>query len=966
MEEEKPLVATLLKLGLGVFGAESSASVAFPDVSAFLSAMADAIAGFLVHEGLEELQELILEKLAESALEDCIPYVDIFFQIANRAVDLVEIAETTVEVLTSPAVYEVDILRTLNLVATVSPDPTHGTSENAAIWPQGAATWEAVVQYKGGTSHSQTGIMPAPSTTSAPVTVTFDALPAGGSLQLKFNVYSATGFLCGQFTSAWQPAVLPSKGETITIVGSIQEKLVPLSAETVYQYKQKLVYNGAAAAHMWQPSQFTIDPAQASSLDSGQVSPTIGTVFEQNACVLEPSAVVDVLNPGTAWTITDKARVYRIALKQLVTGGKTTEVLVVSTANVPLQVVTDLSADNAGHNLAKLVNITVNDKAYMLGYSWRASGQDIPETGGKYPVSEQIYAFQNINVLANPEASLKFSPSGFVNQPAIVYDQFGRAAVQRPEPGVLGRAGQRWGRRGRPRGIVQGVRLPAPKRRHRHRHDRRRRLDGRPAGRGTRLFASPRHRRDRGSPLPDRDHQPTELLRAAHEQLTGDLRLSTPAGHARQHDPVRHGAVAELGPVHTADERRFRRPSSGLRDRDQLHGEQDDDLEAPRRTGPGRPGHVGRHLLRPRARQGLMNGPTALAITADGRVLVLEQGGPTVPGRIQAFDVNGNPVPSFDGAAITTVPTSHSEELNAGLVSADMRQAFAKAGTPLSAEWLVRDGTTLYQLIAQGGSVVVTSGGADLSLNWAITSGTSTYSLSLDGPTISVSQGGTALFTVPASLATKLNTGIATGPVTDAFKQNNITLTTPVKVSGHKLTLDPSVVADLVNGTVPGPLQHALIVRGMPSLSPKAKLSASVTVTVRDPGRLWTLQDLRTASSYKISLDPGGKQLDVVSLVPIAPLHDYVPEAGATYLSMAAEPKGHMYILSYTGDGSSPEDYQLDIYQPNGPWLTRTTGLNAARIVVDMWRNLYTLNYEAVEGPGARTEPSVSTWVPFS
>ena len=78
--------------------------------------------------------------------------------------------------------------------------------------------------------------------------------------------------------------------------------------------------------------------------------------------------------------------------------------------------------------------------------------------------------------------------------------------------------------------------------------------------------------------------------------------------------------------------------------------------------------------------------------------------------------------------------------------------------------------------------------------------------------------------------------------------------------------------------------------------------------------RLWTLQDLRTASSYKISLDPGDKLLDVASLVATAPLHDYLPKAGSTYLSMAAEPKGHMYILSFTGDGSSPEDYQLDIY----------------------------------------------------
>jgi hypothetical protein len=38
--------------------------------------------------------------------------------------------------------------------------------------------------------------------------------------------------------------------------------------------------------------------------------------------------------------------------------------------------------------------------------------------------------------------------------------------------------------------------------------------------------------------------------------------------------------------------------------------------------------------------------------------------------------------------------------------------------------------------------------------------------------------------------------------------------------------------------------------------------------------------------------------------------------------------------------------------------------VNAAKIVVDMWRNLYTLNYESFLGPGERTEPSVSAWIP--
>jgi hypothetical protein len=38
-------------------------------------------------------------------------------------------------------------------------------------------------------------------------------------------------------------------------------------------------------------------------------------------------------------------------------------------------------------------------------------------------------------------------------------------------------------------------------------------------------------------------------------------------------------------------------------------------------------------------------------------------------------------------------------------------------------------------------------------------------------------------------------------------------------------------------------------------------------------------------------------------------------------------------------------------------------GLAAARLQVDLWRNVFTLNYEIVQGSG-RTEPSVSEWIP--
>jgi hypothetical protein len=55
---------------------------------------------------------------------------------------------------------------------------------------------------------------------------------------------------------------------------------------------------------VWQASQFTLDPSQASSLDNQQISPAISAAFQQHGCTLGYGATVDVINVGRAWTIT--------------------------------------------------------------------------------------------------------------------------------------------------------------------------------------------------------------------------------------------------------------------------------------------------------------------------------------------------------------------------------------------------------------------------------------------------------------------------------------------------------------------------------------------------------------------------------------------------------------------------------------------------------------------------------------
>lgn len=85
--------------------------------------------------------------------------------------------------------------------------------------------------------------------------------------------------------------------------------------------------------------------------------------------------------------------------------------------------------------------------------------------------------------------------------------------------------------------------------------------------------------------------------------------------------------------------------------------------------------------------------------------------------------------------------------------------------------------------------------------------------------------------------------------------------------------------------------------------------------------------------------------------------------ASITYLDLAVEGMGYLYVLSYLNDGRAAADYRLDVYDPQGNFLTRTTGVAAARMAVDTFRNVYTLNYETVAG-APRVEPSLSQWNP--
>ena len=94
------------------------------------------------------------------------------------------------------------------------------------------------------------------------------------------------------------------------------------------------------------------------------------------------------------------------------------------------------------------------------------------------------------------------------------------------------------------------------------------------------------------------------------------------------------------------------------------------------------------------------------------------------------------------------------------------------------------------------------------------------------------------------------------------------------------------------------------------------------------------------------------------------PLVSHAPPDDVVYLSMSVDVANYVFILSQVGNGYDVADFYLDVYTPTGALLFTQRGLNAAGLAVDLWRNVYTLNYQQISGPAGRPEPSISEYTP--
>ena len=286
--------------------------------------------------------------------------------------------------------------------------------------------------------------------------------------------------------------------------------------------------------------------------------------------------------------------------------------------------------------------------------------------------------------------------------------------------------------------------------------------------------------------------------------------------------------------------------------------------------------------------------------------------------------------------------------------------------------------------------------GAPLSNQWTITNTDGTpYPAVLSAEAVTVTKPDHSTFTMPFDESEDLDMGIVGIAAIKAFYEAGISLSQQAVAEGNGLYVSPSdCEADLCQGIIPAAITDALATVFI-TMGEDTEVLSIVTNTIQALDTVWLIADPEADRTYQIEVSAeDDTQLTAVELSPFTHLHvegeqkaritDYHPNDLASlhaaaessdekYLDLATEMKGYMYVLGYTGTGGQVSDYFLDIYDPLGNFLSRTpdtsieptaTGVNAGRIAIDMWRNMYGLDFEAIAGPAGRVEPSVSLWVP--
>jgi hypothetical protein len=148
-------------------------------------------------------------------------------------------------------------------------------------------------------------------------------------------------------------------------------------------------------------------------------------------------------------------------------------------------------------------------------------------------------------------------------------------------------------------------------------------------------------------------------------------------------------------------------------------------------------------------------------------------------------------------------------------------------------------------------------------------------------------------------------------------------------------------------------------------------LSSPVALAVTNPG---TVLVLEAAAQRLSAFDLNGNPAQYFTAAP-SPGYVLPLVSDGTYLDVAVDGAEQIYALYFTGTGSLPADYRVDVYNRDGsPLATHSPGVNVPHLAVDYWRSIFAANYAPLTALGTTTahispalgvpEPSLSRFDP--
>ena len=711
------------------------------------------------------------------------------------------------------------------------------------------------------------------------------------------------------------------------------ESLVPLVSTTKYTEKQRTGFDTILQKHTWVMTTFAIKDIYKDDLQKGILSKGFYTEFSNNGILLPANADIKITTKETDkhWEILNKINniVYRCFYVEIYNNGETGDKKVVlyqiTVENLtrpapPLpfpKTVCDSSGSN--HNICQLVNISINNKAYQLGYVWKASGMNLPKDKTTNPVvNTQMYNMQSISTLNQPSDLIIQSRVGFSEMPFIAYNQFGltplfqinfetgstalNSSDNKAVPAIVAKEFE-----------LRGFTIPANALIKVTKRD----IDWRITD---------------GETIAYNLIVTTEVVDGAWKKVISifnyivpeftdfylDSRIDTDGRyHLRSVSfndgiPGAYKFDTDFDPSKKNSWGSFPIPKGSSLYKIAVHPggyvigidfglNKIWKLKLNEHASTMKDASVAAPLSGAGNLEGLLSQPKGLTIAADGRIIILEEGNK----RFQSFDINGNPVAAFKGTLAFNILTGVANSLDKGEITEPLRKAYQE-NVPAS------------------------------------------YFRKM-------------LFNInDDELISDLDKGIISDDLKYYFKKNL-----------HELSENNT---DTIIITKPGALW--LISKKEESVSFDLRWDkATGNLNVYYEGTLkvdtiaktqeWLITDPCNSLTFKATKSkPTSPDIQLQQLIATANLRDQT--VTVEYLDIAIEDKGYIYVLYAEGDGSTADKYRLDIYKPDGTILLGAplSGIAAAKMAVDKWRTLWTLNYEKYLGPDNRTEPTVSGWIP--